>query len=85
MAFLVDRRTAAVTLAREDVGTRLQADRWTQDAAAQEALVLQSAASLRRAELQLASEIDGVNTSVAMIQAELGSGLNCTNRSRQPR
>ncbi len=65
------RQHAAQTLETQNVGTILEADQWDAEAHRDEAMVNETDAELKRAVLQLQAEIDGVNTTVASIEAQL--------------
>jgi len=71
LAYAEYRKHAAETLQSESFGTVLQADQWTAEAGRDTAAVTESEAELRRAVLKLESEIGGVNTKVASVEAEL--------------
>jgi len=58
-------------LAGRGAGPEEDAQKWTAQVAADEAAIKEAQAELVRAELRYTSEIDGVNTSVAAIQAKL--------------
>jgi len=60
-----------LTLEKEQVGRQEEAERWGADARQAEASLDEAEAELKRAELALESQINGVNTSVATIQAQL--------------
>jgi multidrug resistance efflux pump len=61
----------SLDLARQGAGPQEDAQKWTAQVAADEAGIKEAQAEQRRAELRYQSEIGGVNTSVAAIQAEL--------------
>jgi multidrug resistance efflux pump len=65
------RKGAAKTLQRETFGTVLEADQWTAEAGRDAAAVGEADAKLKRALLKLESEVGGVNTRVASIEAQL--------------
>src|SRR5271165_7579476 len=65
------RKHAAETLRSESFGTVLEADQWTAEAGRDSASVNESDAKLKRAVLKLESEIGGVNTKVASVEAQL--------------
>jgi multidrug resistance efflux pump len=71
LTYLTERRNATAILARSGDTPQLRADQWEQSTLAQQAVVFAAEASLRRAVLQLESQVDGVNTTVAQIQADL--------------
>jgi multidrug resistance efflux pump len=58
-------------LARKGAGREEDAQKWAATAAADLAAVRQAQAEQRQAELRYASQIDGVNTNVARVEAEL--------------
>ena len=58
-------------LAKQGAGPEEDAQQWTAQVAAREAGIKEAQAEETRARLRYSSEIDGVNTSVAAIQAEL--------------
>jgi multidrug resistance efflux pump len=58
-------------LARQGAGPEEDAQKWTAKVAADEAAIKEAQAEQLRAQLRYASQIDGVNTAVAAIQAEL--------------
>jgi multidrug resistance efflux pump len=58
-------------LARQGAGPKEDAQKWASQVAAGEAGILEAQSEEQRARLRYTSEIDGVNTSVATIQAEL--------------
>ena len=61
----------SANLAKQGAGPEEDAQKWAAQVAAGEAGILEAQADEERARLRYASEIDGVNTSVAAIQAEL--------------
>lgn len=65
------RKSAADTLFRQGVGTELEADKWNADALNVAAGLDEAEAELRRAVVELESQIGGTNTAVAQVQAEL--------------
>jgi multidrug resistance efflux pump len=58
-------------LASRGAGPEEDAQKWTAQVAADRAAILEAQADEQRAQLRYASEIDGVNTTVAALQAEL--------------
>jgi multidrug resistance efflux pump len=58
-------------LAGQGAGPEEDAQKWTAQVAADEAAIKEAQAELERSELRYNSEINGVNTSVAAIQAQL--------------
>jgi len=58
-------------LSRQGAGPEEDAQKWTAKVAADKAAIKEAEAELLRAQLNYASRIDGVNTKVAAIQAEL--------------
>jgi multidrug resistance efflux pump len=71
LAYADYRRNAAVTLRAESFGTLLQADQWTAEARRDAAAVDEADAEIKRAILKLESQIDGMNTRVAAVEAQL--------------
>jgi multidrug resistance efflux pump len=65
------RQHAAETLRSETFGTVLQADQWTAQARVDASAVNQADSEVRRAVIKLESEIGGVNTQVASVEAQL--------------
>ena len=65
------RQRAAETLKFENVGTVLEADQWTAEARRDAAAVEQAGVEIKRAVVKLESEIDGVNTNVVSVEAQL--------------
>jgi len=61
----------SANLAKQGAGPKEDAQKWAAQVAAGEAGILEAQADERRARLRFTSDIDGVNTSVAAIQAEL--------------
>ncbi|MBN9690211.1 MAG: HlyD family secretion protein [Verrucomicrobia bacterium] len=61
----------AVSLAEQGAGPEEDAQRWDAQYKVNEAAVKEAAAELERARLRYRSEINGVNTSVAVVDAEL--------------
>ena len=64
-------RKLTADLARKGAGREEDAQKWAANAAADLAAVRQAQAEQRQAELRYASQIDGVNTDVARVEAEL--------------
>ena len=64
-------KQVAEKLASVSAGTQEQAEKWTMQLHVDEAAVTESGAELERARIRYQSEIDGVNTTVAAVQAEL--------------
>ena len=58
-------------LASRGAGPEEDAQKWTAQVAADRAAILEAQADEQRAQLRYASEIDGVNTTVAALEAEL--------------
>jgi multidrug resistance efflux pump len=58
-------------LAQDNAGSEQEAQRWETQVLADEAAVKEAVAQAERARLKYESEIDGVNTTVAAVQAEL--------------
>jgi multidrug resistance efflux pump len=65
----------SIDLAGRGAGPEEDAQKWTAQVAADEAGIKEAQAELVRAELQYNSEINGVNTSVATIEAQLDLAL----------
>lgn len=61
----------SANLAKRGAGPQEDAEKWAARVAASEAGILEAQADEERARLRYASEIDGVNTSVAEIEAQL--------------
>jgi multidrug resistance efflux pump len=61
----------STNLAKRGAGPEEDAQKWAAEVAAREAGIKEAQAEETRAQLQYSSEIDGVNTTVAAIQAEL--------------
>jgi len=61
----------AENLARTGAGSKEEVEKWTIQTQVDEAAVLQATAEVERAELRYQSQINGVNTTVAAVQAEL--------------
>ena len=61
----------SANLAKQGAGPKEDAQKWAAQVAAGEAGILEAQADEQRARLRFTSDIDGVNTSVATIQAEL--------------
>jgi multidrug resistance efflux pump len=61
----------STNLAKKSAGPEEDAQKWAAQVAANQAGILEAQADEQRARLKYTSEIDGVNTSVAAIQAEL--------------
>ena len=64
-------RNLSSDLARKGAGPQEDAEKWAAQVAADEAAILEAKAEEQRARLRYTSEIDGVNTTVAELQAEL--------------
>jgi multidrug resistance efflux pump len=71
VAYADYRKHAAETLQHETFGTVLEADQWTAEAGRDRAAVNEADSRLKRAVLKLESEIGGVNTTVASIEAQI--------------
>jgi len=69
--YSVYQRNLSADLARKGAGREEDAQKWAATAAADLAAVRQAQAEQRQAQLRYESQIDGVNTAVAAIQAEL--------------
>ncbi len=61
----------ATSLAKQGAGPEEDAQKWTAQAAANKAAIVEAQAEVQRAELKYESQIGGVNTTVASVQAEL--------------
>src|SRR5271165_860424 len=71
LAYAQYRKHAAETLQQETFGTVLEADQWTAEAGRDSAAVDEADAKIKRAVFQLESQIGGVNTQVASMEAQL--------------
>ena len=69
--FAVYQKQVAEALARDSAGTKEQAEKWTIQLQVAEATVLEAAADVQRAKLKFESQINGENTTVASVQAQL--------------
>ncbi len=72
VAFAKFQKQAAETLERTGAGSKEKGVQWTIQLQVDQAAVRQAAADVARAKLKYESQIDGVNTTVAAVQAELG-------------
>jgi multidrug resistance efflux pump len=61
----------SVNLAKQGAGPEEDAQKWTTEAAAYSAAIKEAQAEEKRSRLRYASQISGVNTTVAQVQAEL--------------
>jgi len=61
----------AISLAKQGAGPQEDVPKWTAQVAANEAGIVEAQAEVQRAKLKYGSNIDGVNTSVANVKAEL--------------
>jgi multidrug resistance efflux pump len=61
----------SMDLAGKGAGPEEEAQKWAAQVAADEAAILEAQADEQRAQLRYTSEVDGVNTTVAKLQAEL--------------
>ena len=71
LAYAKYQEKLSTDLAKQGAGPEEDAQRWTAQVAAYEAGVREAQAEEKRAQLRYASEINGVNTTVAAVQAEL--------------
>lgn len=71
LAYAEYRKHAAETLQAQTFGTVLEADQWTAEAGRDTAAVNEADSKLKRAVLKFESEIGGVNTKVAAVEAQL--------------
>jgi multidrug resistance efflux pump len=71
LAYAEYRKHAAETLQSETFGTVLEADQWTAEAGRDSAAVNEADSKIKRAVLRLETEIGGVNTKVASVEAQL--------------
>jgi multidrug resistance efflux pump len=75
LKFATYQKNLAVNLARQGAGPEEDAQKWTAQVAADEAAIGEARAEETRARLRYTSEIGGVNTTVAAVQAELDQAL----------
>jgi multidrug resistance efflux pump len=75
LKFATYQKNLAVSLARQGAGPEEDAQKWTAQVAADEAAIGEAQAEEARARLRYTSEIGGVNTTVAAVQAELDQAL----------
>ena len=71
LQFAQYQQTLSTTLARQGAGPEEDAQKWSAQVAADQAAIKEALAEEQRAMLNYSSQIDGVNTTVASIQAEL--------------
>lgn len=71
LQFAQYQQTLSATLAKQGAGPEEDAQKWIAQVAAEQAAIKEAQAEEQRAILNYTSQIDGVNTSVATIQAEL--------------
>jgi multidrug resistance efflux pump len=71
VAFARYQKQVAENLARTEAGTREEVEKWTIQLQVDEATVKEAEADVERAKLKYESQINGVNTAVAEIQAQL--------------
>jgi multidrug resistance efflux pump len=71
LQFAQYQQTLSTNLAKQGAGPQEDAQKWTAQVAADQAAVSEAQAEEQRAKLNYASQINGVNTSVAAVQAEL--------------
>jgi len=75
LAYAGYQQKLSTDLASKGAGPEEDAQKWTAQVAANEAAIKEAQADELRAKLRYTSEINGVNTSVATIQAELDQAL----------
>ena len=71
LAYSTYQQKLSTGLSRQGAGPEEDAQKWTAKVAADKAAIKEAEAELLRAQLNYESQIDGVNTKVAAIQAEL--------------
>jgi len=71
VAFARYQKQVAENLARTQAGTKEEVEKWAIQLQVDEASVLEAAADVARAKLKYASQINGENTTVAAVQAQL--------------
>jgi multidrug resistance efflux pump len=71
LAYSTYQQKLSTGLSRQGAGPEEDAQKWTAKVAADKAAIKEAEAEQLRAQLNYASQIDGVNTAVAAIQAEL--------------
>ena len=71
VAFARYQQQVAENLARDQAGTKEEVEKWTIELQVDEATVLEAQADVDRAKLKYESQINGVNTTVAAVQAQL--------------
>src|SRR5277367_1336562 len=71
VAFAKYQQQVAENLARDEAGTKEEVEKWTIELQVDEATVLEAQADLDRTRLKYESQINGENTTVAEVQAQL--------------
>lgn len=71
LAFATYQQKLSAKLAKQGAGPEEDAQKWSAQVAADEAAIKEAQADEMRARLRYTSQVDGVNTTVAAIQAEL--------------
>src|SRR5208337_4239448 len=71
VAFARYQQQVAENLARDEAGTKEEVEKWTIELQVDEATVLEAQADLNRTRLKYESQINGQNTTVAEVQAQL--------------
>ena len=71
VAFAIYQKHVAENLAATQAGTKEEVEKWTIQLQVDEATVLESEADVQRIKLKYESQINGVNTTVASVQAQL--------------
>lgn len=71
LAYAKYQQTLSTKLAKQGAGPEEDAQKWAAQVATEQAAIKEAQAEELRAELHYTSEINGVNTSVALVQAEL--------------
>ncbi len=71
LQFAQYQQALSTTLAKQGAGPEEDAQKWTAQVAADQAAIKEAQAEEQRAKLNLNSQINGVNTTVATVQAEL--------------
>ena len=72
VAFAQYQKQVAENLARTQAGTKEEVEKWTIQLQVDQASVLEAEADVARIKLKYDSQINGVNTTVATVQAQLG-------------
>ena len=71
VAFAKYQKQVAENLARDEAGTKEEVEKWTIELQVDQATVLEAQADVDRAKLKYESQINGENTTVAEVQAQL--------------